>query len=227
MGTISRGNAVNLSYIINHLPIFTEAAVLTIGLAIAGIVLSIVLGLACALIRYFKVPVIFQIASFYIELSRNTPLMIQLFFLYYGLTRIGIMLDGVTCAIVGLAFLGGGYMAEAIRSGLEAVGKVQIESGLSVGLSKAQLIRYIVLPQAFAVAVPAIAANTIFLIKETSVFSIIALPDLMYVAKDLMKEGHSNESNLLLVLSYLVIILPVSISFTWLERRMRRAGLSS
>ena len=84
---------MNLSYITDHLPIFAEAAALTIGLAIAGIVLSIVLGLACALIRYFKIPVIFQIASFYIELSRNTPLMIQLFFLYYGLTRVGIMLE--------------------------------------------------------------------------------------------------------------------------------------
>jgi amine acid ABC transporter, permease protein, 3-TM region, His/Glu/Gln/Arg/opine family len=218
---------MSLTYILDHLPMFAEAAVLTIALAIAGIVLAIIIGLVCALIRYFQVPAVSQLVSCYIELSRNTPLMIQLFFLYYGLTRVGIMLDGITCAIAGLAFLGGGYMAEAIRSGLEAVGKVQIESGLSVGLSKSQLIRYVVLPQAFAVAVPAIAANTIFLIKETSVFSIIALPDLMYVAKDLMKEGYSNESNFMLVMFYLVIILPVSLSFTYLERRMRRVGLSN
>ncbi len=206
---------------------FGKAASLTISLALAGILLSLLIGLVCALVRYFHVPVLHRIVGGYIELSRNTPLMIQLFFLYYGLTRVGIMLEGVTCAIVGLAFLGGGYMAEAIRSGLEAVGRAQIESGLSIGLSRPQLIRYVVLPQAMAVAVPAIAANTIFLIKETSVFSIIALPDLMYVAKDLMKEGHSNESNLMLVVSYLILILPVSLFFTVLERRMRRAGLGS
>lgn len=218
---------MDIDYIVAHIPTFGKAASLTISLALAGILLSLLIGLVCALVRYFHVPVLHRIISGYIELSRNTPLMIQLFFLYYGLTRVGIMLEGVTCAIVGLAFLGGGYMAEAIRSGLEAVGRAQIESGLSIGLSRPQLIRYVVLPQAMAVAVPAIAANTIFLIKETSVFSIIALPDLMYVAKDLMKEGHSNESNLMLVVSYLILILPVSLFFTVLERRMRRAGLGN
>lgn len=218
---------MDIDYIVAHIPMFGKAASLTISLALAGILLSLLIGLVCALVRYFHVPVLHRIVGGYIELSRNTPLMIQLFFLYYGLTRVGIMLEGVTCAIVGLAFLGGGYMAEAIRSGLEAVGRAQIESGLSIGLSRPQLIRYVVLPQAMAVAVPAIAANTIFLIKETSVFSIIALPDLMYVAKDLMKEGHSNESNLMLVVSYLILILPVSLFFTVLERRMRRAGLGS
>lgn len=217
---------MDLSILVKNLPIFANAAGLTISLALAGIILSIIIGLICALIRYFRIPFLRQIAALYIELSRNTPLMIQLFFLYYGLTRLGVMLEGVTCAIVGLAFLGGGYMAEAFRSGLEAVGRIQVESGLSIGLNRMQLIRYVILPQAFAVAIPAISANTIFLIKETSVFSIIALADLVYVAKDLMKEGHSNESNFILVVCYLIIILPVSILFTHLERRMRRAGFS-
>ena len=217
---------MDFSILFDKLPLFAQAAKLTVGLAFAGIILSIILGLICALIRYFQIPVLRQIALAYIELSRNTPLVIQLFFLYYGLPRLGIMLEGVTCAIVGLAFLGGGYMAEAFRSGLEAVGKVQVESGLSIGLNRIQLIRYVILPQAFAVAVPAISANTIFLIKETSVFSIVALADLVYVAKDLMKEGHSTETNFMLVVCYLIIILPVSVLFTHLERRMQRAGFS-
>lgn len=217
---------MDFSILVSKLPIFAQAAKLTVGLAFAGIILSMILGLLCALIRYFHVPVLRQIASLYIEVSRNTPLVIQLFFLYYGLPRLGIMLEGVTCAIVGLAFLGGGYMAEAFRSGLEAVGKVQVESGLSIGLNRFQLIRYVILPQAFAVAMPAISANTIFLIKETSVFSIVALADLVYVAKDLMKEGHSTETNFMLVVCYLIIILPVSVLFTHLERRMQRAGFS-
>ena len=217
---------MDFSILFDKLPLFAQAAKLTVGLAFAGIILSIILGLICALIRYFQIPVLRQIALGYIELSRNTPLVIQLFFLYYGLPRLGIMLEGVTCAIVGLAFLGGGYMAEAFRSGLEAVGKVQVESGLSIGLNRIQLIRYVILPQAFAVAVPAISANTIFLIKETSIFSIVALADLVYVAKDLMKEGHSTETNFMLVVCYLIIILPVSVLFTHLERRMQRAGFS-
>ncbi|MDR1297093.1 MAG: amino acid ABC transporter permease [Deltaproteobacteria bacterium] len=203
---------------------FLKAARLTVTLAFWGVVLSLALGLACALVRYWRVPVLRRVVGAYIELARNTPLMIQLFFLYYGLPRLGVLWEGETCAIVGMAFLGGSYMAEAIRGGLVAVSKSQIEAGMSIGLRPVQLLRHVVIPLALAVALPAITATAIFLIKETSVFSIVALPDLMYMAKDLLKEGHSSESNLMLVVSYLVIILPVSLFFGWLERRARFAG---
>jgi polar amino acid transport system permease protein len=123
--------------------------------------------------------------------------------------------------------LGGGYLAEAFRGGLSAVGRGQIEAGLSIGLNRFQLLRYVIIPQARAVAGPAISATVIFLMKETSVFSIVALPDLMYVAKDLLKEGYSGESNLMLVVSYLVVILPVSLVFGYWERRLRFAGFGS
>lgn len=203
---------------------FLKAARLTITLAFWGIVMSAALGLSCALIRYWRIPILVRLVGLYIELARNTPLMIQLFFLYYGLPRLGLLLEGQTCAIVGMTFLGGSYMAEAFRGGLTAVGRSQIEAGLSIGLRPTQVLKHVILPQSVAVALPALTATAIFLIKETSVFSIVALPDLMYVAKDLLKEGHSTESNLMLVLSYLVIILPVSLFFGWLERRVRFAG---
>ncbi|MDR1045674.1 MAG: amino acid ABC transporter permease [Candidatus Adiutrix sp.] len=218
---------MDLAFISKYAQLYAQAAKLTVILAAAGIALSLVIGLVCSLIRYYRLPLLKSLARAYIEMSRNTPLMIQLFFLYYGLPRAGLRLESVTCAIIGLAFLGGGYMAEAFRGGLEAVSRVQVEAGLSVGLSRPQLVRYVILPQAFAVAVPAITANTIFLMKETSVFSIIALADLVYVFKDLVREGHSNENNLLLVLFYLIIILPVSLFFAYLERRVRRAGFGA
>lgn len=218
---------MDIEFIIKSTPLFMEAAWRTVILALAGIGLSVIIGLFCALVRYYRLPVLKNLAGLYIELSRNTPLMIQLFFLYYGLPRVGLRLESITCAIIGLAFLGGSYMAEAIRSGLEAVSRVQIEAGLSLGLSRPQLIRYVLLPQAFAVAVPAIAANTIFLMKETAVFSIIALADLVYVFKDLVREGRSNESSLLLVVFYLIIILPTSLFFGRLERKVRSAGFSN
>jgi polar amino acid transport system permease protein len=215
---------LDIDFIIRCLPLFAKAAVLTVSLALWGLSLSAAIGLFCAVVRYRNAPILSPLAGVYIELSRNTPLMIQLFFLYYGLPRLGLLLEGRTCAIIGLAFLGGGYMAEAFRGGLSAVGHSQIEAGLSLGLKPFQLLRYVILPQALAVALPALTATAIFLIKETSVFSIVALPDLMYVAKDLLKEGHSYESNFMLVLAYLVIILPVSLFFGWLERRTRFAG---
>ena len=130
-----------------------------------------------------------------------------------------------TCGVVGLAFLGGSYMAEAFRSGLESVAKIQSESALSLGMNRAQVMRYIVLPQAVSISIPAFVANVIFLLKETSVFSAISLMDLMFTAKDLIGLYYkTTESLFLLVVFYLIILLPVSLLGTWLERRVRYAG---
>lgn len=203
-------------------PLFAEAAITTISIAFLGIVLSAFLGLAISLIRYEKVPLLTPLSGVYIELSRNTPLLVQLFFLYFGLPKIGVHISGTACAVLGLTFLGGSYMAEAFRGGLEAVSKSQIESASALGLSKYQMLRYITGPQAFIVALPSICANVLFLIKETSVFSVCAVPDLMYVAKDLIGLYYKTDETLwMLVISYLIILLPLSLGASYLERRLR------
>ena len=178
--------AVDFEFIKQVIPLYIEAAGLTLHLALIGIILSFAVGLLCALIRYYKVPVLSPITGFYIELSRNTPLLIQLFFLYFALPNLGIKLSSFQCCIIGLTFLGGSYMEETFRSALETVSRVQIESGQCIGLSGLQVMRYVVLPQAVSVSIPGFCANVMFLIKETSVFSIVAVADLMYVAKDLI-----------------------------------------
>lgn len=216
---------LDTNFMLRYVPQFVKAAQLTALLGLLGVLGSVGVGALCSLVRYYKTPVLSQIVGLYIELSRNTPLLIQLFFLYFGLPQIGIRLDSVTCAIIGLVFLGGSYMAEAFRGGLESVSKIQVESGLSIGLSAPQLVRYVILPQAFAVAVPAIGANAIFLLKETSVFSVIALADLTYVAKDIMGSYYkTSEAMVMLVISYLVLLLPLSILFSFIEKRVRHAG---
>lgn len=211
-------------FIIERLPLYVEAGQLTLMLAICGILLSLLIGLICSIIIYYKVKGLSQLVSIYIELSRNTPLLIQLFFLYYGLPKIGIKLEAIPCAIIGLAFLGGSYMSEALRGGLEAVSKAQLESGMSIGLTKGQIIRYIVLPEAFTTALPALGANSIFLLKETSIVGAIAIADLMFVAKDLIGMYYkTTEALTLLVVSYLILLLPLSLLLTWLERKVRYA----
>lgn len=208
-----------------YAPMYVAAAGLTLRIAFWGILLSLAAGLACSLIQYYKIPILKQFTSAYIELSRNTPLLVQLFFLYFGLPKLGIIISSESCAILGLSFLGGSYMAEAFRSGLESVEKSQVEAGLSIGLDRFQIIRYVVLPQAVSVSVPAFCANVIFLIKETSVFSVVALADLMYVAKDLIGLYYkTDEALLMLVISYLVILLPISVVASLLEKRLRYAG---
>jgi polar amino acid transport system permease protein len=213
---------MDINFINKYIPLYVEAAKLTLRIAFIGIITSIFVGLICHLIRHYKIPILRGIVGLYIEISRNTPLLIQLFFLYFGLPKLGIFLSSETCAIVGLVFLGGGYMAEAFRSGFEAIPNSQIEVGLSIGLTKFQVIRYIQLPQALSISVPAFAANTIFLIKETSVFSAVALADLMFVAKGLIGLYYkTDEALLMLVIAYLIILLPLSILFSFVERKIR------
>lgn len=218
-------NLLDWNFIQESIPVYQKALFLTVRLAFLGIVGSFGLGLLISIVRYYHIPLLKQITTAYIELSRNTPLVIQLFFLYYGLPRLGIVLDAEVCAIAGLIFLGGSYMAESFRSGFEAIKKSQIEIGASLGLTNWQIFQYILLPQSLAIALPSFSANVIFLIKETSVFSIIALADLMYVAQDLIGlQYETDEALFLLVSSYLIVLLPLSLFFYYLERRIRHAG---
>ncbi len=215
---------MDIDFIVKYIPLYIEAAKLTLRLAFIGIVISLVIGIFCSLCQYYKVPILKRIVGIYIELSRNTPLLVQLFFLYFGLPKLGIKISSETCAIIGLGFLGGSYMAEAFRSGLEAIEKSQMESGLSIGLSHSQVMQYIIFPQVLSISIPALCANVIFLIKETSVFSVVALADLMYVAKDLIGLYYkTDEALFMLVIAYLILLLPISIVAAWMERRMRYA----
>ena len=215
---------MDFEFIKKVIPMYVEASSLTLKLALIGILLPLILGLICALIKYYKVPVLRQIVSVYIEFSRNTPLLIQLFFLYFAFPRMGIKLSSVQCAIIGLTFLGGSYMEETFRSALESVSKVQIESAQCIGLTKRQITQYVILPQAFSVSIPGFCANVMFLIKETSVFSAVALADLMFVAKDLIGLYYKTDEALtLLCIFYLILLLPISILAAFAERRLRYA----
>ena len=216
---------MNWEFMAKYLPLYERAAVLTVKIGLIGIVFAIIVGIICAAILYYKVPVLRQIVAVYVEISRNTPLLVQLFFVYYGFPKIGIQLSPEICGVIGLAFLGGSYMAEAFRSGLESIEPIQRESAVSLGMNSRQTFAYIILPQAVSVSVPAFVANVIFLLKETSVFSAISLMDLMFTAKDLIGLYYKTvESLFLLVVFYLIILLPVSILGTLIERRLRYAG---
>ena len=219
---------LDFEFIQKYLPWYIDAAILTVKVAFFGILFSLIVGVVCSIVQYYKIPVIRRLVSVYIEISRNTPLLVQLFFLYFGLPKIGIVWSAEICAIVGLTFLGGSYMSESLRSGLESVEKSQIESAASLGMGKALTMKEVIFPQALAVSVPGVCANVIFLIKETSVVSGIALADLMYVTKDLIGLYYeTDEALIMLVIFYLIILLPISIVASILERRLRSAGFGN
>ena len=205
-----------------YLPRFTEALWLTLRVGWLGILLAFFVGTITSAAQYFKIPVLRRIAGVYIEIFRNTPLLVQLFFFYYGLPAIGLSISEDVCGIIGIGLLGGSYMAESLRSGLESVPVSQTESALALGMGKAKLFVLIILPQAFALSIPSLVANVIFLLKETSVFSAISLMDLMFTAKDLIGLYYdTSEALVLLVIFYMIMILPVSAAGRIFEKRMR------
>ena len=218
---------MNPGILLEYLPLFAKAALVTLKISAIGILISFAVGLICSGVQYFRIPVLKQIVSAYIELSRNTPMLVQLFFIYFGLPKIGLTWDRETCAIAALVFLGGSYMAEAIRSGLEAVDVIQTESAISLGMNRFQVMRFVVFPQAIAVAFPAIVANVIFLIKETSVASFIAVMD-MTKAGDMIRNATYNAWIPLLTCAAIYLVLTVGLTklFGRLEKRMAKSDRS-
>ena len=215
---------LNWEFIQQYLPLYEKAAWLTLRLGVAGIFWAILVGLVCAVLQYEKVPVLRRIVGAYIQLSRNTPLLVQLFFLYYGLPKIGIKTNAELCGIAGLAFLGGSYMAEAFRSGLEAIEPIQTESAYSLGMNRWQTMRYIIMPQAFKVVLPTLCNEFISLLKETSVSGYIAIQDLTKGGDIIRSRTYSAFMPLIAVaLVYLTIVLIFTKLIQILERRLRQS----
>ena len=213
---------MDLKVLIEYLPKFADAFLLTVRIGCAGILTAFVLGIVSAFFIHFKVPFLSQLSGVYIELFRNTPLLVQLFFIYFGLPKIGIVISAEVCGILGLGLLGGSYMAEGFRSGLDAVSASQTEGALALGMTRGQMFFHVIFPEAFSLSVPAIVANVIFLLKETSVFSAISLMDLMFTAKDLIGLYYdTTEALFLLVFFYMVMLLPVSFVGNMIEARVR------
>lgn len=213
---------MDIEAISSYFPLYVEAFILTVRIGWIGITLSLGIGIAGAFILHFKIPVLSMIVKTYVELFRNTPLLVQLFFIYFGLPKAGLVISAQNCGIIGLGLLGGSYMIEAIRSGLDAVPVSQTESAAALGFTRRQIFTNVILPQAVIGGMPAVMANIIFLLKETSVFSAISLMDLMFTAKDLIGLYYdTTECLVLLVLFYIVMLLPVSALGSFIEKKVR------
>jgi polar amino acid transport system permease protein len=210
--------------IVSYLPRYWDALLLTLRIGWEGVFLAFAVGIFAAVVIHLRIPILRRIVGFYIELFRNTPLLVQLFFIYFALPKVGLRISAETCGWLGLGLLGGAYMAETFRSGLENIAPIQTESALSLGMDRFQAFRYVILPQAVSSSVPGLLANIIFLLKETSVFSTVSLLDLMFTAKDLIGlYAKTIECLTMLVVFYLIMLLPVSLLGSVVERRLRHA----
>lgn len=204
-------------------PILSGGLVGTIPLALASFALGLVLALAVALMRLSPVWIVSAIARVYISIIRGTPLLVQLFVIFYGLPSLGIKIDPWPSAIIAFALNVGGYAAEVIRAAILSVPKGQWEAGHTIGMSRAMTLRRIILPQAARVSVPPLSNTFISLVKDTSLASLILVTELFRQAQKIATA--SSEFMLLYIeaaLIYWLICLVLSSGQSLLEKRLDR-----
>ena len=191
----------------------------TIPLTILSFALALVIAVAVALIQYAQVKPLLPVCRFYIWLIRGTPLLVQLYVVFYVLPEIGILLDAFPVAVIVFGFNEGAYMAETIRGSLESVSVGQMEAGYCVGLNYMQTMAHIVLPQAFRTAFPALSNSLISMLKGTSLAATITVMEMFRQAQVI--NGRVYES-LGLYCEVAVIYLMFCTILTWVQRRSEK-----
>lgn len=169
-------------------PFLLQGAMYTVLFAAVSMVLGLILGFSVAVVRVTKVPVVSQIAAVYVSAFRGTPLLVQIFVLYYGLPSVGIEFTPVTAVILALTLNVAAYLSESMRGAILGIDKGQWEAGLSVGLTWGQTLWNIITPQALRLAVPSLSNSLISLIKDTSLISVITVTELMLATKEVIAE---------------------------------------
>lgn len=171
----------NFRDVFNNFDVLMEGVWLTLQLSVITMVLGFLVGIVVALIKTWGPRPLRWLASAYIEVIRNTPLLVQLFIIFFGLPSIGLKLTAGQAAVIALTVNLGAYATEIVRAGIEAIHKSQIEAGLSLGLSRLQVFRHVILFPALKVIYPALASQFILLMLATSIVSLIAAKDLFHM----------------------------------------------
>jgi polar amino acid transport system substrate-binding protein len=206
----------------SFLPLLLKGAGITIVLSVVSMALAIALGLLLAVTRYYRPPVIGGLATAYVEIYRGTPLLIQLFIIYYGLPNIGIALSPLAAAIIGLGMNYAAYEAEVYRAGIEAVSRGQVEAAQSLGMPRSVTFQTIIFPQAFRISLPAVTNDFIALFKDSSIVSVIAMVELTKTYAILAATTlRYFELGLVVAILYFGMSYPLSIVARRIERRMK------
>ncbi|HEX2036621.1 MAG TPA: amino acid ABC transporter permease [Chloroflexota bacterium] len=211
------------SVVRDNLPLLLSGLLVTLQLAAMGLALALVLGTVGALLRTAPLWPLQAVGTAYVEFIRNTPLLVQIFFVYVGLPAIGLRFPPFTAAVMALGIYTGAYVTEAIRAGILSVGRGQLEAARSLGLSYGQMMRYVVLPQAITITVPPLGNLTIALFMNTSLANAIAVPELLYRAQLVNSRTFATyEIFAFAALCYLTFSLPMGGLVNLLERRLTR-----
>lgn len=213
------------TFFVRFLPDLLRGAGITLLLTVQGLSAGFVLGLLATLARTYGSKFWRGLAVGYIELFRGTPLLVQLFLIYYGLPGLGITLSRELSAFLALGLNSGAYQAEYLRGSILAIGDSQMMAGRSIGMSKWKTIWYVILPQALRLAIPAWSNEPVSLLKSTAVVFLIAVPELMAKAKSIAAKTYDPIGSYLAVaIIYMAAVYLLDAILRWVERASRIPG---
>jgi putative glutamine transport system permease protein len=201
--------------------VFLEGFLVTISVATLGLILALVLGIAFGMLGTAPSSLARLINRCYVEFIQNTPLVIQIIFLYHGLPHLGVTLPVFSIGVLGVGVYHGAYIAESIRAGIGAIPRGQLEAAYSQGFSYWQAMRYVVVPQAKRIVLPPITNQAVSLIKNTSVLAMVAGGDLMYHADSWSSSNlYYGPAYVVTGLLYLALCYPLARQARYMERKL-------
>jgi polar amino acid transport system permease protein len=211
----------NFRVILEYIPFFLSCFLATLWLSGAGLLGAFGTGLLACGMRIGRFKLLSRIAYVYIESIRSTPLLVQLFFFYFGLPSLGLRMSEASTGILALALNSGAYMAEIIRAGIQSVPNGQIEAAVSSGLNYFQRMRHVILPQAIGVTLPPMLGQAIVLVKDSALLSLISLPELTRAGQIMTSERFMPaEGFLTSAVFYLIIYYVLKALTHWSQRRL-------
>ncbi|HEV7338285.1 MAG TPA: amino acid ABC transporter permease [Bosea sp. (in: a-proteobacteria)] len=206
--------------------LFLTGTAVTVGLTIAVVLLGLVVGLIAGLAQLSRSPALRWLSWLYIEMFRLTPLLVLLLWFYYALPMLtGIKIDALTAAVVTLSLYGGSFYAEVIRGGIVSIETGQSEAGLALGMTPGKVMRRIVLPQAIKRMIPPLMNQSIIQFKNTSLVSVLAVPDLLYQGQIVAMETYrALEVYTVIAAIYFVVLLPATVIVKRAEKRLSQSN---
>ena len=217
----------NYRVAVQYLPEFVRGVSATIWISVVSLVLSLTIGTVAAIMRMSANPILWRIAAGYVQAIRSTPLLIQIYLIYFtlpALPLLGRRLDELEGGIIALGLNAGAYMSEIIRAGIESISRGQVEGAMSVGMTYVQRMRHVVLPQAIARVVPPLLGQTAVLIKDSSLVSFIGVFELFGAGLTVLSERlMPNEAFLTVAACYLAIYYAMLLISNYAQRRLAGA----
>lgn len=203
-----------------YLQVLLQGAGITVVITVGAFLIAVVLGLTLAILKTYRLPLVSGLVNAYVEVFRGIPPLTLLFIIYFGLTYVGIRLNPLPAAIIGLGLSGGAYCTEIFRSGFSALHHGQREAAAAVGLTPFKAMRLIILPQAFRITLPPLGNYAVGLIKDTAVASAVAAPEILFRARNLTTETFDTTLIYILVAClYFLMTFPIARWVGHLEKK--------